>query len=181
MEVEKKNLQEADNEWRLLSVLSDLLNALGTILIGVMTLLICSDVLGRAFFGQPVRGVPELVTIMIVAVVYLQIASALKNGRWTMAELFIERLTPRHQALVMFIHHMAGALLFAMIAYAVWPLIRDAVDSGDFVGVQGIFTFPTWPVKATVLIGSAVTSAQFFAFAINHLRNIFIRDTEGQK
>ena len=155
---------------RLLDRLSDGLNAIGSLMIGLLTLMVCADVGSRALFNQPLKGVPEMAALSIVAIVYLQIASSLKAGRWPVADLFLEKLTPRPRNLLQAVYCFAGSAFFVLICFAVTPYIVDAWQSDDYVGVQPLFTFPTWPVKALVLLGSAVCAMQFLFTALAHLR-----------
>ena len=50
------------------------LNVIGTAGIFLLMLLINADVLGRSLFDRPISGVPEIVSLSIVAIVFLQIA-----------------------------------------------------------------------------------------------------------
>ena len=56
------------------------LNAVGTAWVAALTVLICSDILGRALFSSPIIGVPEIVKVSVVAIVWLQMAHTLKIG-----------------------------------------------------------------------------------------------------
>jgi len=156
---------------RLLDRVSDALNAIGSILIGVLTLMVCTDVASRALLNQPVKGVPEMAALSIVAIVYLQIASSLKAGRWAIADLFLEKLSHRPKQLLQAFYCVAGAAFFALICVAVAPYVADAYLSDDYVGVPQLFTFPTWPVKALVLVGSIMCAVQFVFGALTHLRD----------
>lgn len=144
---------------------SDRLNVVGSLLIGVLTLLVCADVFSRALFRSPIRGVPELAAMAIVAIVYLQMASSLKAGRWATAELLLDRLGARSRLWVEALYALIGAAFFATLCVAVVPFISDAIDSGDYVGVPGMFTFPTWPIKSLVLLGNALCALQFLSSA----------------
>jgi TRAP-type C4-dicarboxylate transport system permease small subunit len=161
---------------RSLDMLSDALNAFGTVLIGVLTLLVCCDVASRNLLGQPIKGVPEIAAISIVAIVYSQIASALRAGRWTMSDLFLEKLSPRVRLCVECFFHLAGGILFTLMCVAIAPYVSEAYTSDDYVGIQGLFTFPTWPVKAIVLIGTVVCTAQFFRISVSQAIRAFKGD-----
>lgn len=156
---------------RLFDQFSDFLNALGTLLIGTLTLLVCADVASRGLFNQPIRGVPELAAMAIVAIVYLQIPSALKAGRWTMSDMLLVKLPPRPRQFAEASFNALGSVLFVAICVAVGPYVTDAYQSGDYVGVPGMFTFPTWPIKSLVLLGSAMCAVQFGRYATAHLLN----------
>ena len=38
-----------------------------------------------------------------------------------------------------------------------------------FVGNEGVFTFPVWPIKTIILIGCVVTAMQFLVFVRRYL------------
>ena len=65
------------------------LNIAGTLLIVAVMLLVNADVIGRGAFDAPVSGVPEMVSMSIVAIVFLQIAQTFRTGRLTRTELLL--------------------------------------------------------------------------------------------
>ncbi|MBM4332504.1 MAG: TRAP transporter small permease [Deltaproteobacteria bacterium] len=144
------------------------LNAVGTIWIFALMVLINSDIVGREFFRAPVRGVTELVSLSIVGIVFLQLANTLWVGRFTRAEVLIGRLLRRRPKLghaLQAVFHLTGAALLAIIFYSSLPLFRHAVEIGEYVGAFGDFTAPTWPVRFVLLLGSASTSVTFLFLA----------------
>lgn len=68
------------------------LNALGSLMILGLMLLINADIIGRTGFNAPVRGVTELVSLSIVGIVFLQLADTLRCGRFTRADMLLDRL-----------------------------------------------------------------------------------------
>jgi len=68
------------------------LNSLGTVWIFLLMLVIVTDVIGRTAFTRPLPGVPELVSLSIVAIVFLQLPHALRSGRITRVETFSDWL-----------------------------------------------------------------------------------------
>ncbi|MDZ4165898.1 MAG: TRAP transporter small permease [Smithellaceae bacterium] len=152
------------------------LNAIGSIWIVALMVLINSDIIGREFFGAPVRGVTELISLSIVGIVFLQLAHTLWVGRFTRAEVLIGKLLQKGSPagyLLLSFFHLIGALLLAIIFYASFPLFWQAVEIGEYVGAAGDFTAPTWPVRFIVLLGSACTSLTFLFLALNNIRQAF--------
>ena len=83
------------------------MNALGTVWIFLLMVLINSDILGRELFSSPVRGTTELLSLSIVGIVFLQLGHALMVGRMTRSDMVIETLlvkNPRPPALSQW-HH----------------------------------------------------------------------------
>jgi len=75
------------------------MNAAGVVWVFALTFLICADITGRTVFDSPIRGVPEMVSLSLVACVFLQLAYAIHQGRLTRAGMLVERLEVRHVAL----------------------------------------------------------------------------------
>ena len=73
----------------LVDYITSVLNIAGTLLIVGVMILVNSDVIGRGMFNAPISGVPEIVSMSIVAIVFLQVAQAFRKGRLTRSEAFI--------------------------------------------------------------------------------------------
>ncbi|MEY8098046.1 TRAP transporter small permease subunit [Falsihalocynthiibacter sp. S25ZX9] len=151
---------------RLLDGATQGMNVAGTVLILCLMLLIGADVTGRNLFNSPINGVPELVTLSIVAIVFLQAPQALRSGRFPRSDALqpiFERLAPRCAKLLLDIFDLAGAIVTGVIVFATWPILKKAFERGEFIGALGDFTAPVWPVKLIVLTGSLVLALQFIA------------------
>ena len=144
------------------------LNALGTLWIVLLMLLINTDVLGRNLLNAPVRGVTELVSLSIVGIVFLQLADTLHSGRITRADVLLqglERSHPQGAALLHAVFHGVGAALMATILWAAWEPLWESIRIREYVGAIGDFTAPVWPVRLVMLIGLAATLATFVLLA----------------
>lgn len=140
------------------------LNGLGTVWIFVMMVLINADVIGRAVFNAPIRGVPLIISLSIIAIVFLQLPDALRIGRVTRNEVVLSRLQTRrspwfHRLQAIF--HLCGVAMMIVIIVAGWPLLEKAWRSQAYFGNLGDFTFAEWPIKLVVLIGAFAAGAQF--------------------
>ncbi len=148
--------------------LTQALNALGTLWIVVLMLLINADVLGRDLLGTPVRGVTELVSLSIVGIVFLQLADTLATGRMTRADVLLDRLkrtTPWAADALQAVFHLAGAGLMAVILWAAWEPLVEAIRIQEYVGAVGDFTAPVWPVRLIMLVGICATLITFLLLA----------------
>lgn len=168
------------NLWQRLVALQPLghvlaaMNAIGTIWIMGLMVLINADILGRTALNAPLAGVPEMVTFSIAGIVFLQLAHALRSGAMTRSDVLLnalERRFPRlHQgALALF--NMAGAVLLVLVLQGFWPVFQRAWDNParHFTGTPGLFTLPLWPLYALMLLGIAATALQFLTLALGHL------------
>jgi TRAP-type C4-dicarboxylate transport system permease small subunit len=144
-----------------------LLNSIGTIWIFVLMVVINADVIGRTLFTRPLPGVPELVKLSIVAIVFLQIAYTVRSRRITRVDAFLvglRRRRPRASATVEAVYSLIGAAFFIILLYACAPLFFRAWERGDYAGIEGYVTYPYWPVYLILLIGAACSALQYLAF-----------------
>jgi TRAP-type C4-dicarboxylate transport system permease small subunit len=148
--------------------LVDGLNALGSIVIASLMMLMCADVILRNTLNQPIDGVAELVAASIIVIVFLQLPATLRHGRMSRADLFIDPFVakrPRAGLRLRAMFNVGGIFACFVIAYATWPMLHRAWGDNEFSGIEGIFTFPTWPMLAVVVLGSSLTTIQYALLA----------------
>ena len=156
---------------RLLSMfhgLTGLMNGIGTVWIFALVFLVCADVLGRALFNHPLAGVPELVALSIVGIVYLELANTLRVRRFIRSDVIIGRLLenrPRLGHALQAVHHLVGAMIAAIVLWFTAPRFLGAWESDEYIGTLGDFTAPVWPVKLIIVVGTAALSVQFLLHA----------------
>jgi TRAP-type mannitol/chloroaromatic compound transport system permease small subunit len=136
----------------------DALAAIGTVWTFGLMLLICADVIGRSFLNMPITGVAEIAANSIVGIVFLQIGATIYAKRMTRADFLIDGLLNRSPGIGRFIEMiflLIGAAVMGFVAWAAWPDVWASLASREFFGVQGLFTVPTWPFRALIVLGSA--------------------------
>jgi len=146
----------------------DVLNALGSVVIGLVMLLMVADVLLRNLANRAIDGVAELVATSIIVLVFLQLPATLRHGRMSRADLFIDPFVarrPRAGLRLRAIFSAAGVFACAVIAYATWPMLEKAWSGDEFLGVEGVFTFPIWPMRLVVLVGGVLATVQYALLA----------------
>lgn len=144
------------------------MNALGTLWILALMVLMNVDVFGRNLLDMPVRGVTELVSLSIVGIVFLQLADTLASGRMTRADVLLDRLkrtTPWLAAALQALYHLVGALLMGVILWAAWEPLVESIRIQEYVGALGDFTAPVWPVRLIMLVGMVATLLTFVLLA----------------
>ena len=149
------------------------LNGLGTLWIIALLVLINADVAGRNFFAAPIDGVIEIIEITLVAIVFLQLGDATRIGRLTRSDGFFGLMlarAPRAGHVLGAIFDFLGALFMFFILYGFWPTLVQSWQRDEYVGNEGVFTAPTWPVKLIVVIGCVVTMLIFLGFAWRYVR-----------
>ncbi len=140
------------------------LNAIGTGWIFVIMVLINSDVWSRAIFNRPISGIPLIIEMSIIAIVFLQITAALRGGRLTRSDVLIGRLLKNRPQLgfsLQALYHLTGAALMVILYAFSERFFVKAWQRGTYEGVEGDFTLPTWPLKLLILVGAVICAIQF--------------------
>ncbi len=157
---------------RILEIVLSNLNSIGSIWIFLLTLLINADAFGRKLFHSPIDGVNEIVELSIVGIVFLQLGDATRKGRLPRSDgLFniIGRRWPNFGRFHGALFDLLGAVFMGLILYGSVPLFIEAYQSDFYVGVEGVFTAPVWPIKLVIVVGCAVTLLQFLVFVQRNL------------
>lgn len=157
------------------NTITSVMNSIGTAWVFILLVIINLDIFSRFLFNKPIRGVPEIVSLSIVALVFMQIAHTLKVGRLTRAETLlniVRRKLPRLAAVLEGIFHLVGAGLFWLIFQGSFPMFTKAWKIDEYVGAQGDFMAPVWPVKLIILIGSIAAIIQFLLMAFKDFKRV---------
>ncbi len=156
------------------AIVVDGLAALATFLIGVLMLIICADIVFRNGFGSSLPLVSEIGALLVVLIVALQLASAIRADRLARVEIVIGALAlsaPRLAHILKAIFALAGAFMVGMIAWASVGILEKDLASNEFIGTRGLGTLPTWPFRALIVIGMAVAAMEFAVVAVTHFRD----------
>jgi TRAP-type mannitol/chloroaromatic compound transport system permease small subunit len=159
-----------------------LLNGIGTLWILGLLILINADVFGRNMLHAPIDGVIEMIEISMIAIVFLQLGDATRTGRLTRSDGFfglIKRRAPKTGNTMGAVFDLLGALFMFFILYGTWPALIEAWTLNDYIGNEGVFTAPKWPMIFILILGSAVTLLLFVKLAASQIRAVN-RGTDGQ-
>jgi len=170
-----------------LSALELAMASVGTLWIFGLMFLICGDVAGRYLFNAPILGATEMVGYSIVTAVFLQMASALHAGRFTRVEILIEPMEAKRPAAAQSfaaLFNLLGAAVFGVITWGTWPKLEHAFTTREITGTPGVFDFIIWPFLAVVVLGAAVTCAEFlirFAESAQRTALAWLRPAPGAR
>lgn len=143
-------------------------NAIGTLVVLGLVLVMNYDVVARGVFNSPFRGAVEVVQFSMVLIVFLQLPDVCRVNRLTRSDGFLTVLGGRYPETANVIRHIingVSAAFMTLIAIAIWPEFLKMYDSQDFFGIPGVFTAPWWPVKLTIFV-SSVLCALIFTFKV---------------
>lgn len=151
------------------------MNTVGSCWILLLVLLITSDALGRTFVNYPIAGTHEMIQISVVGIVFLQLADAIRTGRLTRSDSFLVVISmkwPRAGYALDGLFCLLGAIFMGIGLWGSVPLLKEAIDRGSYLGNEGVFTAPVWPVKTVIVLGLSVCLVEFLRLAIAALRRV---------
>lgn len=155
------------------------LNMIGSVWVVLMMVLITADVCGRAFFSAPLFGVPELVKISVVGLVWCQMAHTLKIGGHLRSTAVTDRLPASWRRALEIFSCLIGVAMFALIVYSGWDQMIQAWSIGEFEGEEPV-RVPTAPIRTLVLLGAALTAIQFLVMVADLVRGKTLAQAEGE-
>ena len=72
--------------------------------------------------------------------------------------------------------HLLGAVFMALVLTGSIPFFLDAWQKDWYIGVEGMFTAPVWPIALIIIVGVTVTMTQFLVMLADHCRRLAGRD-----
>ena len=147
-------------------------NIIGTILIIFIMIIVNADVIGRELFLMPISGVPMMVSMSIVAIVFLQTPQTFNRGRLTQNVAILNaigRRTPLVKLLLDITYSIAAFFLILQIFKSTYPLFIKSWVRNTYEGTIGDFTAPIWPIKFVILLGCFLLMVQIMLFGIRQV------------
>ena len=157
------------------------MNAAGSCWIVVLMLLINAEAISRSAFNQPIIGVIEMIEISVIGIVFMQLADSLRRGVLTRSDgLFnqVMRRKPSAGHSMAVFTYLMGAVFMGLIILGSVPFFIDAWEKNYYIGVEGMFTAPVWPVALIIVIAVAVTMIQFLILLVDHWRRISTQERD---
>ena len=126
--------------------------------LAAMMLLTVADVLLRAFFGYPVRGMLELIELGLACTVFFGMPAVFLRKEHLVVDA-IDQLT---RPAVVRLLDLAGALVsFGLLAFMAWQMVPVAKGMYDFGDVTPDLSIPKiyyWVPVLLGVVGSAAAS-----------------------
>jgi TRAP-type mannitol/chloroaromatic compound transport system permease small subunit len=153
------------------------LNTMGSLMVLLLVALICADMFGRTLLSAPIVGVVELAAISMAVIVFCQLPDTIRLGKLTRSDTFVAQLASgsRFGRIVLSGFEFLGALVMVSIIVGATPMLIESFRRGYYMGTQGVFTFPDWPIKALVVIGAVAALLCFLVRAYRYLRGVGTR------
>jgi TRAP-type C4-dicarboxylate transport system permease small subunit len=139
-------------------------NAIGTLMVLCLVMIVNFDVVARGVFNSPFRGAVEVVQFSMVFIVFLQLPDVVRVNRLTRSDGFlvvIEGFSPKTAATMRRVIDTISAIFMTLAAIAIWPEFLEMWHTRDYFGVPGVFTAPWWPIKLVIFLSAALCTAIF--------------------
>lgn len=136
--------------------LSAVINAVSSFWTFLIMFLVTADVLARTFFNSPILGVPELVKLSIVGIVFMSFAHTLETDRFIRSDVIIQILGPTGKEILNFLAYILGIAVFVAIFVASWGPTVESYQVWEFEG-EGALRVPAYPIRTLILLGSLMT------------------------
>jgi TRAP-type C4-dicarboxylate transport system permease small subunit len=135
----------------------------------LLSFVVVADVVGRVAFSRPLMGTPEIVSISIVMICFLQAGYAVRSGGMINVDFLLVRMPPRMQSYVMAVGALLGLGFFGLVC---WGAIDPAIHawmSNEFEG-EGALRVPSWPARFIVVIGTGLAALSYTLSAIENFK-----------
>lgn len=130
--------------------------------------LVVADVSGRVLFNRPVKGTPEIVSLSIVIICYLQAGYAIRSGGMLHVDTFVKRLPAAAQSWMAALGALIGMCFFAFVCYGSLDGAAHAWNSGEFEG-EGALRVPVWPARFVIILGTALSALSYLLMLIENI------------
>lgn len=139
---------------RALEALVRLGGMLSTLLILFVFAMVCYAVANRYVLGLPVQWADELIGYILVAIVMLGAAEALRRDNHISIDLLSSKLGRKGQLLLGAISNLAVFVLAAIIGWSAWKSILFARAFGSYS--VGYIEIETWIPQIPLLFGACL-------------------------
>lgn len=147
------------------------MNAAGSCWIVVLMLLINAEAISRSAFNEPIIGVIEMIEISIIGIVFMQLADSLRKNVLTRSDGLFNQVMRRKPAAghgMAVATYLLGAVFMGLILWGSVPFFIESWENDYYVGVEGMFTAPVWPVALIIVFAVVVTMIQFLIMLAGH-------------
>jgi len=159
-------------------------NALGTLVVLGLVVILNVDVIARGLFSSPLKGTYEIVQFSVVMIVFLQLPDVVRVDRLTRSDGFLTVIGAKRPGLAATFRRIINAIsaiFMGLIAYITFPEFLHMWDTQDYFGVPGLFTLPWWPVKLVIASGCALACLIFVIKVISAQDRAHLRDDEAKQ
>jgi TRAP-type C4-dicarboxylate transport system permease small subunit len=154
---------------------SKALMVIAAILAFLLCFLVVGDVSGRVFFGSPIKGTTEVISLAIVTICFLQAGYAIRSGGMLNVDTVVIKFSPRWQSIFGVLGAFAGMFFFAFLCYGSFEGAVHAWASNEFEG-EGAMRVPVWPARFVIVLGTGLAALCYLILMVQN----FERAVKGE-
>ena len=122
-------------------------------------------------FNHPIQGTSEVVTELLVTIVFLQISYCVSTGGMLRADFLIKYFNLSTRQILNIIGYSLGILLFATVFIGNIEPAYQSWITGEFEG-EGALRMPTWPARFSLVVGCSLTGFSYTLLLIKELLSL---------
>jgi TRAP-type C4-dicarboxylate transport system permease small subunit len=146
---------------------SKALMVIAAILAFLLCFLVVGDVSGRVFFGSPIKGTTEVISLAIVTICFLQAGYAIRSGGMLNVDTVVIKFSPRWQSIFGVLGAFAGMFFFAFLCYGSFEGAVHAWASNEFEG-EGAMRVPVWPARFVIVLGRGLAALCYLILMVQN-------------
>jgi TRAP-type C4-dicarboxylate transport system permease small subunit len=143
---------------RIIDVATDLAAVVGGLFTGLMTLIVVYAVVARYIFNSPVGWSEEIAVYLMIWVVFLGAAYALKEDAHIGVDVLISRLSPAKKRAMLLMHCLVGITFMSILLVQGIDMVIFTIKMDSHSIAIG---FPLVLAHLAVPVGSAILILQF--------------------
>ena len=151
----------------LIDWVSKTLMVLAAVLAFLLCFLVVGDVSGRVFFGSPIKGTTEVISLAIVTICFLQAGYAIRSGGMLNVDTVVIKFSPRWQSIFGVLGAFAGMFFFAFLCYGTFEGAVHAWASNEFEG-EGAMRVPVWPARFVIVLGTGLAALCYLILMVQN-------------
>lgn len=132
--------------------------------VGVLTLIVCFEVVMRTFFNRPSSWVGEYSGHILLYITFLTAAWLLRKEEHVKMDLITNMLNKKKTAIIDVITSVLGIFICFITAWFTAKVAIDMFQTGYVT--QSVLRLPEWPLMTMIPLG-------FFLLAIQFIRRTF--------
>jgi len=141
--------------WRELP--ANVCGVIAALFLAAMMLLTVADVVLRAFFNLPIRGVYDLVELLLAGTFFLALPAVFLRDQHIIVDV-IDGMAPRWVPSLKRLAEFLAAVVLGLMAWQGFLQARDTVAFGDVTADLGLSRVWHWIALLTGVIGACIAS-----------------------
>lgn len=139
---------------KILAMIGNQAGILAGVAVLFLAVLGAADVVLITFFNAPITGTVEISRVLLVSILFLGMADAVREGDNISVDVLLNALGPGARRWVERFNRLVTVIFFAVLTYLSWKLALKSWNQGDIMA--GAINFRLWPIKTLAAFGATL-------------------------